>query len=34
MTVSPQPGRRADLEQSAYILRLRSILGKDEKGAH
>ena len=27
-----QPGRRADLEQCAYILRLRRILGNEEKG--
>ena len=33
MIVSPQPGRRADLEQSAYMLRLRRILGQEEKGA-
>ncbi len=32
MIVKPKPGRRADLEQSAYIRRLRQILGQDEKG--
>ena len=33
MIVRPRPGCRADLEQSAYMRRLRRILGQDEKGA-
>ena len=33
MIVRPRPGCRADLEQSAYVRRLRRILGQDEKGA-
>lgn len=33
MIVRPMPGCRADLEQSAYMRRLRRILGQDEKGA-
>lgn len=32
MIVRPRPGRRADLEQSVYVRRLRQILGQDEKG--
>ncbi|MDE7243701.1 MAG: single-stranded-DNA-specific exonuclease RecJ [Oscillospiraceae bacterium] len=32
MIVRPRPGRRADLEQSAYVRRLRQILGQNEKG--
>ena len=28
MIVYPRPGRRADLEQSAYMRRLRGVLGK------
>ena len=32
IALRPLPGRRADLEQSAYMERLRRILGKDEKG--
>ena len=31
MIVRPVPGRRADLEQSAYMRRLRRILGQEEK---
>ena len=33
MILRPRPGCRADLEQSAYVRRLRRILGQDEKGA-
>ena len=33
LTLRPVPGRRADLEQSGYIRRLRGILGQYEKGA-
>lgn len=33
MILRPVPGRRADLEQSAYVRRLRRVLGQDEKGA-
>ena len=32
MIVQPMPGRRADLEQSAYVRRLRQALGQDRKG--
>ena len=32
MIVHPREGRRADLEQSAYVRRLRQFLGQDEKG--
>ncbi len=32
MIVQPIPGRRADLEQSAYVRRLRQALGQDRKG--
>ena len=31
MIVRPRPGRRADLEQSAYMRRLRRILGQEVK---
>lgn len=32
VTLRPCPGRKADLEQSAYVLRLRGILGGEERG--
>ncbi len=32
MTLRPQAGRKADLEQSAYVRKLRHILGREEKG--
>lgn len=32
MIIHPIPGRRADLEQSAYVRRLRRLLGQGEKG--
>ena len=32
LTLHIQPGRRADLEQSAYVTRLRHILGREGKG--
>lgn len=32
MILHPRPGRRADLEQSAYVRALRRALGQDERG--
>ena len=32
MALRPQPGQKADLEQSAYMRKLRRILGREEKG--
>lgn len=33
MVLRPRPGRRADLEESAYVRRLRRIIGREEKEA-